>query len=72
MRPIEGYSPLETAEEGICRGKGKSDLARGADELGCAERGTCQEREREQKNKGHSPSRDRRRRDTSGYRKESA
>jgi len=51
--------------------RGKSNLARGADELGRAERGTCQEREREQKNKGHSPSGDHRRRDTSGYRKES-
>jgi len=56
--------------KGYVVARGKSDLARGADELGRAERGTCQERERERKNKGHSLSGDRRRRDTSGYRKE--
>ena len=66
-----GVTHLWRLQKGyVARGE-KGDLARGADELGHTERGTCQERERERTNKGHSLSGDRRRRETSGYRKES-
>jgi len=44
MQPSERHSPLETAEEGYIRTRGKGNLARGTDKRGSAEGGTGQER----------------------------